>query len=75
MLLFLSDHGKNGKREHYTTPQMVDDDLEELIEDILHEDDSDNNGYVDFAEFKVANKHRGGFDDADKPYSPDRFGE
>ena len=44
-----------------------------MIEDILHEDDVDNDGYVDFTEFMLANKRRGGFEAGEKPYSPEMF--
>ena len=65
--------GSPKKRKEYLTPQLPDEELEERIEDILHEDDVDNDGYVDYAEFMLANKRRGGFEAGEKPYSPEMF--
>ena len=65
--------GDQQRKQRYKTPQVPEDELEELIEDILHEDDVDNDGYVDYAEFMVAQRKRGGFEQGDKPYSVDRF--
>ena len=65
--------GQLGRKKHYETPQVPENELEEMIEEILHEDDTDNDGYVDYPEFMLAQKRRGGFDESDRPYSPDRY--
>ena len=50
---------------------MLEPELEEMIEDILHEDDGDQDGYIDYYEFKEGQRRRGEADE--RPYNPNNF--
>ncbi|XP_076464852.1 multiple coagulation factor deficiency protein 2 homolog isoform X5 [Babylonia areolata] len=59
------------QRKHYKTPQIYEEELEEMIDDVLRDDDLNHDGYVDYSEFMKGQRRRGEFGDGEKPYNPD----